>query len=144
MSRTPTRRASPETFRTLVALDGRLKSSLGPVLYDLVKLRASQLNGCAYCVDKHAADLEKQGVPTRTVHGVAAWRESPFFDDDQRVALTFAEALTGGVDAIDDGVWEAAGRLLGQERRADLVIAVGTINTWNMSSITTHLRPSAD
>lgn len=141
MSRTPIRDASPETFQALLALDGRLKKALGPVLYDLVKLRASQLNGCAYCVDMHATDLERRGVPTRKIHGVAAWGESPFFEDDERIALAFTEALTGGIGAVDDDLWAAAGQVLGEERRADLIVAVGTINTWNMAGVTTHLQP---
>ena len=82
-------------------------------------------------------------MPTRTIHGVAAWQESPLFDDEQRVALAFTETLTAGIDHVDDALWDDAGRLLGEERRADLVIAVGTITTWNMSSITTGLRPPA-
>ena len=141
MTRTPTNEASPETFQALIALDNRMKKSLGPVLYDLVKLRASQLNGCAYCVDMHASDLERRGTPSRKLHGVAAWQESPFFDETERVALAFTERLTGGIGPVDDELWDEAGRLLGQERRADLIVAVGTINTWNMTGITTHLQP---
>lgn len=141
MTRTPIRQASPQSYKALLALDGVVKESLGPVLYDLIKLRASQINGCAYCVDLHATDLERQGMPTRTIHGIAAWRESPFFDEEQRVALAFAEALTGGIDEVDDALWENAGALLGEQRRADLIIAAGVINTWNMCGITTHLKP---
>lgn len=142
MSRTTVRQASPKTYRALLALDARIKDSLGAELYDLVKLRASQINGCAFCVDMHAGDLERIGVPTRTIYGVAAWRETPFFDETQRIALAFAEALSGGIDEIDDELWSAAGRLLGEERRADLVVAVGTINVWNMCGITTHQQPA--
>ncbi|UUW92262.1 carboxymuconolactone decarboxylase family protein [Pimelobacter simplex] len=141
MTRTPIRDASPETYQALLVLDGRLKKSLGPVLYDLVKLRASQLNGCAYCVDMHATDLERRRVPTRKIHGVGAWQESPFFEPEERVALAFAETLTGGIGAVDDELWAEAGRLLGEERRADLIVAVGAINTWNMAGVTTHLQP---
>lgn len=104
MTRTPGATSSPETYRALVALDGRLASSLGRILYDVVKLRASQINGCAFCVDKHASDLERLGMPTRTIHGVAAWEESPFFDETQRVALAFVERLTGGIDPVDDAL----------------------------------------
>ena len=143
MNRPSNRQASPETYNRLLALDNRIRESLGVELYDLVKLRASQINGCAFCVDMHAMDLEKQGVPTRTIHGVAAWRESPFFDETQRVALAFTEALTGGITPIDEQLWDTAGELLGQERRADLVFAVGTINTWNMGGIAVHARPAA-
>lgn len=82
-------------------------------------------------------------MPTRTIHNVAAWRESPFLDDEHRVALAFTEKLTGGIDEIDDELWEQAGALLGAQRRADLILAVGVINTWNMSGITTHLKPAA-
>ncbi|MDP0399083.1 carboxymuconolactone decarboxylase family protein [Tsukamurella strandjordii] len=143
MTRTNGATSSPETYKALIALDGRLGKSLGHVLYDLVKLRASQINGCAFCVDMHSTDLEKRGVPTRTIYGVAAWEESPFFDETQRVGLAFAERLTGGIDTVDDELWDEAGRLLGEERRTDLLIAVGTINTWNMLGITTHLHPAA-
>lgn len=141
MARTPTPEASPATFRAMLALDTRLKHSLGPVLYDLVKLRASQINGCAFCVDLHARDLESQGVPVRTIYGVAAWRESPFFDETERVVLAFTETLTNGIDHVGDELWASAGELLGDERRGDLVIAVGMINMWNMSGITTQLQP---
>ena len=143
MTRISLPEASSETFQALRALDGRMRKSLGPVLYDLVKLRASQINGCAYCVDMHSTDLEKQGVPTRTIHGVAAWQESPFFDDAQRVVLAFTEALAGGVGEVSDELWEEAGRLLGDQRRADLLVAVGVITTWNIASITAHVRPAA-
>lgn len=144
MPRTLTRDAAPETFKALLAFDGAITRSLGPVLFDLVKLRASQLNGCAYCVDTHSAELERHGVPSRKLHNLPVWRESPFFDETERVALAFTEALTGGVDEIDDALWDDAGRLLGDEKRANLVMAVGAINTFNMSGITTHLRPQHD
>ncbi|TWS26131.1 carboxymuconolactone decarboxylase family protein [Tsukamurella sputi] len=143
MNRTPGATSSPETYKALVALDSRLARSLGAALYDIVKLRASQINGCAFCVDKHSRDLERLGTPTRTIYGVAAWEESPFFDETQRVALAFVERLTAGIDAVDDALWDEAGRLLGEERRTDLLIAVGTINTWNMLGITTHLHPAS-
>ncbi len=141
MTRTRTHEASPETYQALIALDTRLKRSLGPVLYDLVKLRASQINGCAFCVDMHATDLERRKVPTRKIFGISAWQESPYFDETERVVLAFTETLTGGIGQVDDTLWDDAGRLLGDERRADLLVAVGTINTWNISGITTHLQP---
>ena len=143
MTRSTLRDTSRETFHALLALDGRMKDSLGPDLYGLVKLRASQINGCAYCVDMHATELEKHGLPVRTIHGVAAWQENPFFDKTQRVVLAFAEALSGGVGEVSDELWDEAGQLLGDLRRSDLLVAVGVINTWNIASITSHLQPAA-
>lgn len=140
--RTSLLEASPGTLRSLQSLNARLAESLGPALHDLVMLRASQINGCAYCVDLHATSLSTHGIPARTIHGVAAWRHSPFFDDSQRVALAFTDALTGGIDPIDDDLWDQAGRLLGDGARADLIVAIGTINTLNMAGVTTHLTPA--
>jgi AhpD family alkylhydroperoxidase len=143
MTRTSTAQATPEAFGTLVTLDQQLAASLGPVLHGLVKLRASQINGCAYCVDLHATHLERDGLPVRTIHGVAAWQESPFFDDAQRAALALTERLTGGIDHVDDALWDEAGSVLGERRRADVLLTIGTITTMNISGITTGLRPRA-
>lgn len=130
---------SPAGLAALVRLDTVVSDSLGPRLFNLVKLRASQLNGCGYCVDSHATALESLGVDHRTLNGVAAWRHTAFFDDEEKVALEFTEALTGGIDTIDDTLWQRAGEVLGVRRRADLVLAVGVIGTWNMIGLAGEL-----
>lgn len=123
---------TPAAFSALCRLDTCLAGSLGPELFDLVKLRASQINGCGYCVDSHAAALEKAGIDHRILNGVAAWQHTAFFTDEQVIALEFTEALTAGIDTIDDAVWKRAGQVLGVQRRSDLILAVGVITTWNM------------
>lgn len=132
---------APDAYRHFLQLEEVIGRHVDRKLLHLIKLRASQINGCAFCVDLHARDLESQGVPVRTIYGVAAWRESPFFDETERVVLAFTETLTNGIDHVGDELWASAGELLGDERRGDLVIAVGMINMWNMSGITTQLQP---
>lgn len=123
---------SPAGLAALNELDQVLARSLGGILFNLVKLRASQINGCGFCVDSHAAALEELGMDRRTLNAVAAWHHTKFFTPEQVVALKFTEALTGGIDEIDGTLWDEAGQLLGVKGRADLILAVGTINTWNM------------
>lgn len=130
---------SPAGLAALVRLDTVVAESLGARLFNLVKLRASQLNGCGYCVDSHARALEELGMDHRTLNGVAAWRHTAFFTDEESVALEFTEALTGGIDTIDDALWRRAGTVLGPRRRADLVLAVGVIATWNMIGLAGEL-----
>ena len=142
MSRTRIQDSAPRTFASLVALSERLRASLGPVLYHLVCLRASQINGCAFCVNMHATALERERIPSRTIYGVAAWRDHQAFVDDERAALEVTEQLTGGVDRVSDELWDRLGGLLGEERRADLLVAIGVINTWNMSMVSTRMPPS--
>ena len=87
--------ASPAAVQAMVAFDQAVKAlALEPRLVELVKLRASQLNGCAYCVDLHSRDAKRQGDTDRRLHAVAVWRESPFFTERERAALAWTEALT--------------------------------------------------
>ena len=88
-------KASPEALKALIALEVALgKLDLDPLLIDLVKLRASQINGCAYCVDLHASDARKKGETERRLYAVPVWRETPFFTSRERAALAWTEAIT--------------------------------------------------
>lgn len=141
MTRLAINQHAPEGYQAVAALDGYVRRNLDPVLYDLVKLRASQLNGCAFCVDMHATDLEKQGVPTRKIYAVSAWRETSFFTDAERAALALTEQITLIADGVDDAVWEAAAAAFSERQLSDLVLAIGTINLWNRIGVSTHLAP---
>lgn len=141
MSRLDVHQHAPEGYRAVAALDAYVARHLDRVLLDLVKLRASQLNGCAYCVDLHAADLEKAGVASRTLHGVAVWRETPFFTDRERAALALTEQVTLLPAGVDDATWDAAARAFPERELADLVLAIGTINLWNRIAVPTRLAP---
>ena len=130
-------KASPDAMKALIALEGALaKLGLDRGLVDLVKLRASQLNGCAYCVDMHASDLRKQGENERRLHALAVWREMPLFTARERAALGWTEALTllaqTHAPAAD---YAALSEHFSEREMVELTVAIGTINTWNRLAV---------
>lgn len=139
-SRISLKHVARESYRAMVALDGTVK--LDPKLHELVKLRASQLNGCAYCVDMHARDARAGGETERRVYAVAAWRESPFFSDRERAAFAVCDAITLLPDAgLPDDVYEAASEHFDEEELGQLVFACVVINAWNRIAVPTHMVP---
>jgi AhpD family alkylhydroperoxidase len=132
---------APEGFRRTLALTAYVTENLDDELFGLVELRASQMNGCAYCVDMHASALHKLGVPFRTIVAVSAWRDTSFFSDAQRAALALTEEVTDLPGGVDDATWAAATQHLGDRALADLVIGIGVINLWNRICVTTELPP---
>ena len=137
--------ASPSALKALVSLEGAVgKLGLEPLLLDLVKLRASQINGCAYCVDVHTADARAKGESERRLYGVSVWRETPFFSDRERAALAWTEALTLVAQThAPDADYEALAAQFSEKERVDLTLAIGTINVWNRLSIAFRKTPEA-
>lgn len=107
-------------------------SGLDPLLYELVKIRASQLNGCAYCLDMHTKDARALGETEQRIYALSAWRETPFFTDRERAALEWTEALTfvGRTHAPDD-VYERVREHFDEAGFVALTFAIATINAWN-------------
>lgn len=141
MTRLIIRKHAPEGYAAVSTLDGYLKRNIVPLLLDLVKLRASQLNGCSFCVDMHATDLENQGAPTRKIFAVSVWEETSFFTEAERAALALTEEITHISNGVDERVWEEAASVFNQRELSDLVLAIGTINLWNRIGVSTHLAP---
>ncbi len=134
--------ASPEGYRAVMNLEKYARSSVEPKLLHLIKLRASILNGCAFCVDMHSADALAGGESARRLFAVSAWRESPFFTDEERAALALTDAVTQIAEAgVPDLVWEEARQHWSEKQLADLLLAIATINTWNRLSIALHKQP---
>ena len=132
----------PAGFRAVRALQEYVSSAVDASTLNLVKLRASIVNGCAYCVDLHTREAIDLGEPTRRMLAVSAWRESPFFDDREKAALGLTDALTRlDRDGVPDDVWEAAVAHFGEEGAANLVLAIGTINVWNRMLIASLTPP---
>ncbi|WP_431220771.1 carboxymuconolactone decarboxylase family protein [Leifsonia xyli] len=135
---------APEGYRKVINLDGYVGTKVEEPLGDLVKLRASQINGCTYCVDMHSVDLQGRGVPLRKVFAVVTWRESPWFTDRERVALELTEAITLiHQDGVPDDLYQRALAEFGEDGLADLILAIATINVWNRIAIPTLMQPAA-
>jgi AhpD family alkylhydroperoxidase len=106
----------------------------------LVHLRASQINGCSFCVDMHSQELKKSRESDERIFGVAAWRESPYFNDAERAALALTEAVTrlsDREDPVADAVWDEAARHYDEQQLAALVVSIATVNVWNRLNATT-------
>jgi AhpD family alkylhydroperoxidase len=130
-------KASPEAAKAMIALEGAvMRSGLEPALLELVKLRASLVNGCAYCVDLHSADARKRGESDRRLHAVAVWRESPFFTERERAALAWTDALTLVAQTrAPDADYEWLSSQFDEDERVKLTLAINAINGWNRLAI---------
>jgi AhpD family alkylhydroperoxidase len=113
-----------------------------PGLLNLIKLRASQINGCAYCIDMHWKDLRADGENEQRLYGLDAWEESPYYSDRERAALAWTEALTNIQDGhVPDSVYEHVRKVFAEKELADLSLAVAAINSWNRLSIAARTVP---
>jgi AhpD family alkylhydroperoxidase len=137
-------KANPDAMKALVGLEQQIaKSGLEKPLVELVRLRASQINGCAYCVDLHSSDARKAGETERRLSAVVVWHETPFFSDRERAALEWTEALTLVAQTqVPDEVWERVRPHFTPEELVDLTLLVSTINAWNRFSISFRKTPA--
>jgi AhpD family alkylhydroperoxidase len=130
----------PDALQHLLAIGKAAKNSdLPERTIGLVHLRASQINSCGFCVDMHARDLKKAGETDERLWAVAAWRESPHFNDAERAALAIAEAatrLSDRSDAVPDEVWNEASRHYDERALAALILQIALINFWNRVNVT--------
>jgi AhpD family alkylhydroperoxidase len=131
------RKLAPEALEAMYALERYARNSgLEPRLLELVKLRASQLNGCAYCVDMHTKDARAQDETEQRLYAVAVWKEAPFFTARERAALDWTEAVTlVSHGHVPDQVFEMARREFSEKELIDLTIAVIAINGWNRLAV---------
>lgn len=132
------RAEAPDLYRAMLRLSGAVSGTgLDARLLDLVKLRASQINGCAYCLDMHSKDLRAAGEDEMRLHVLAAWREAPFlYSSAERAGLALCEALTdrAGLPSVDDAR-EAVAAELGESGLAALIFAIAEMNAWNRIAI---------
>ena len=111
-------------------------------LQNLIKLRVSQINGCAYCIDMHWKDLRAAGEAEQRLYGLDAWEESPYYTERERAALTWAESVTNIQEGhVPDGVFERVKEFFNDKELADLTLAVTAINSWNRLSIAARTVP---
>lgn len=136
---------SPEGYRAVYALEQYVRHcGLETSLLELVRLRASQLNGCAYCVDMHTKDARAEGETEQRLYAVSVWEETPFFTDRERAALAWTEAVTlVGKDHVPDEVYEQARAQFSEKELVDLTLAVIAINSWNRLAISFRAVPGS-
>jgi AhpD family alkylhydroperoxidase len=134
---------APGAFEAMDALETYLAScGLEERLIHLIKLRASQLNGCAYCLDMHWKDLHALGETAQRMYSLDAWRECPYYTDRERAALAWTEAVTLITNGhVSDAVYEFVRPHFTKKELADLTLAVSTINAWNRLSIAGRIKP---
>jgi AhpD family alkylhydroperoxidase len=139
-SRIPLHSAAPGVYGAIESLDD--SAQFDPALRELVRIRASQINGCGYCVDYHSRDAQRAGEQDRRIFALTTWRESPFFDERERAALELTEALTrmpeGGVP---DATYERAADQFTEAELGQLMGVIIAINAWNRVGVGTGLQP---
>jgi AhpD family alkylhydroperoxidase len=143
MERFSYKRAAPDVYNTMLGVHRYLEHcGLDDVLLDLVYLRASQINGCAYCIDMHWKDLRAAGQSEQKLYMLSAWREWPEYSARERAALAWTEAVTELRDAdVSDVVYEAARREFSEADLAKLTLAVAAINSWNRLNLAFRTTP---
>lgn len=136
----------PKAYQAMFGLEKYLdQTQLDQKLKDLIKIRVSQINHCAYCIDLHTKDARKAGETEQRIYALNAWKETPFFNDTERAVLALAEEITHiSVNGVTDRTYDEALRLLGEERLAQAIMAIIAMNAWNRIGVSTHMRPALD
>ena len=126
--------AAPDAYKAVFALDRYVKEESGiePRLLHLIKLRASQINGCAYCVDMHTREARRDGLSEQWINLIVTWRESPLYDARERAVLAWTEALTNVAETrAPDADYEPLREFFSEAEMTRLTVAIGAINVWN-------------
>ncbi len=130
-------KVAPRAVQAMLAVEGYVRASgLEPSLLELVRLRASQMNGCAFCVDTHTKDARAGGETEQRLYAVAVWEEAPFFTERERAGLAWAEAVTHvSLSHVPDAVYEQVREHFSEKELVDLTMAVIAINGWNRLAV---------
>jgi len=133
----------PGVYKKMMELEMAIGAAgIDKTILELVKIRASQMNGCAFCLNMHTQDARKLGETEQRIYVLPAWREAPFFNDEERAALALAEAVTRlDGHGVPDDVYDEATRQFGREGTAKLIMALVAINGWNRIAVSTRLMP---
>ncbi|MFF5263329.1 carboxymuconolactone decarboxylase family protein [Actinomadura viridis] len=136
-------RTAPGAWAGFLAVYKAIRDSpLDRTVEELVKIRVSQLNGCAYCVDLHIRDARRLGEPEERMHHLTVWPKSPLYSEAERAALAYAEAVTRR-EPVDDDLWETLGKHFEEEALGNLVALVSLINAMNLFGVPLNKRPPA-
>jgi len=136
-------KANPAAYQTMMKLEETVKQMTGdPILFELVKIRASQINGCAFCVDMHTKDLRKLGESEERMSLIVVWRETPLFTEKERAALALAEAVTQiSKDGVPQELYDEVRKHFNETEFISLIMTINVINNWNRIAISTGMFP---
>ncbi|MFI1162344.1 carboxymuconolactone decarboxylase family protein [Streptomyces sp. NPDC020801] len=134
---------APEVYKAMIRLDTAARQGLDPTLYELVKIRASQINHCAFCLDMHTKDALAAGESVERIVQLSAWEESRhFYTEKELAAIELTEAITVLTDGfVPDEVYERAAKHFEEAELARLIAAITVINAWNRFGVTTRMTP---
>ena len=133
----------PAGYKAILGLEKFIEStSLTKTHKDLIKIRASQINGCAFCIDMHTKEARKAGETEQRIYALNAWRDTTFFTNEERAILALTEEVTLIANHVKDETYQMASDALGETYLAHVIMAIITINTWNRIGITTQLIPA--
>lgn len=133
---------APEAYKAMIALEKYVHSgTLGEALIGMVKMRASQINGCAYCLAMHGEEARKAGVSQRQVDVLSGWHEAPsLYSEREQAALALTEEITRiSRQGVTEATWQRVRAAFDEPETAQLIMGIGAINTWNRMAITTHM-----
>lgn len=132
-------------YRAMLQLERYVRGSgIDSTLLELIKIRSSQINGCAFCIDMHTKDARLNGETEQRIYALNAWRETPFFTPEERAVLAFTEAVTLiATNSVSDEIYDAVSRYFTPDEIANLLMAIVTINGWNRIAITTRIIPGS-
>jgi AhpD family alkylhydroperoxidase len=138
-------KVAPGTYKAMAGLEAYLaECGLETKLLHLLKLRVSQINGCAYCLDMHWKDLRAAGENEQRLYGLDAWRESPYYTERERAALEWIESVTlVSQTHVPDSAYETVKKQFNEKEIADLTLAAAAINAWNRLAIAMRIKPGA-
>ncbi|KAA1190285.1 alkylhydroperoxidase [Paenibacillus odorifer] len=133
----------PAAYKAMMGLEAFVQSTgMEKSLLELIKIRASQINGCAFCIDMHTKDARKAGESEQRIYMLNAWREAPFYSDEERAVLALTESVTLVTQGhVPDDVYSEAERHFDTKRLGEIIMAIVTINAWNRIAITTRMMP---
>lgn len=133
----------PAGYKAILGLEKFIENTpLTKTHKDLIKIRASQINGCAFCIDMHTKEARNTGETEQRIYALNAWRDTPFFTNDERAILALTEEVTLISNHVKDETYQMALEALGETYLAQVIMAIITINTWNRIGITTQLIPA--
>ena len=135
----------PEAYKALYPLEKYLSSTkLSPIHKVLIQIRASQVNGCAFCINMHTKEARKLNVTEQRIYALSAWRDTTFFTEEEQAILALTEEVTLITQRVSDDTYNQAAKVLDEHYLAAVIMAIIAINAWNRISITTRMHPTAD